>query len=183
MVYMKKNILILILLVLVGVGGWRLFGKGTLSQTYSNEALKFQVNYPKEWHADDNCKFDVGGIIGFGMEENLILCSSDAPPGGPITFSGMIVSAMNPDLSEYIGDFERGIGEAKKKEITVGGIKATRVSGKTLQHEGPGPKAGLEEEVVIFANNGIVYTLVYLPIDDRDFSKVFDRMLASFKFI
>jgi hypothetical protein len=63
----------------------------------------------------------------------------------------------------------------------VDGTKATKITGKVMEHEGPGPIPGTPEEVVIFAKNGLLYTMVYLPIDNQDYSEVFSDMVASFK--
>jgi len=162
-------------LALSEVEGW---------QTYRNEEYGFEFKYPGDWNHQE-CSSDNFFLLGFGDADKLIICGSEAPPRAYV-----VVKVLGSKFSNSVeGDISRItsiLDSSRVEKIEVYGVKALKISGTLKDFGGQelqGIPVGTKDITIVFDYNDKLYNLIYFGLNGKDFSRVFDQILSTFKFI
>lgn len=148
-------------------------------QTYTSNDFGFTIKHPDTWSVKE-CLSDGYGIIGFGESENVLVCSSDAPPTTPVNIQ---IFGKADLFDSYVEAIAASLENVTRTNLTIDGSNAVKLSGTTPAHEGPGFAAGTSQTMVLFPYADKIYQIFYVAGDSADYSSVFESMIGSFKTI
>ena len=182
---MKKVILavipvILFALLFLYVDGFSFGDKNGNQKTYSDEALGFEIKYPEAWRAEE-CTYEGFGIVGFGdSSEKLLVCNSDAPP---LSYINVQVGGPAAQFDLILDNLLNNLDNTSRIDMELDGRPAVKIYGETKPTEGPGLPVGIKMIMVFTKERGKVYSVNHWNLDNKDYTKEFDEMLSTFKFL
>lgn len=144
-------------------------------QIYQNEKHGFMLKYPNDWFSRQ-CG---DSYVGFSYDKNKLpacFTNQDQP------HVNIKISGAETDFSEYVQGAENSIDNTLRETVEIGGISAVKITGLTKMEKAPGPPPGVNAAGVMFSHKNNVYDFYYFGLDNKNYSKIFDQILSTFKF-
>ncbi|MEX0616831.1 MAG: PsbP-related protein [Candidatus Woykebacteria bacterium] len=144
-------------------------------KTYTDTKTGYTLKYPKDW-LSGTCEDKY--LFLAPSKDILGICSSE--------FGGLInITSGESDYKDYISQFDdlSYFYNSSKKEITISGKDAIRVSGKYKESSNYVQKDALRIEYVINQGKGKILILNYYSKPQwGDYSKAFEKIVSTFRF-